>query len=500
MDRCARRWAAHDICAVLVRGGRTSAAARFRALFSQAAAGIGIISMSGLVVDGNDTWARQMGYPIEEMRGRALRDLFVPGTEPLALMRFLELLEGVRDSFRLELTHVRRDGRRYVLDLSMSRVHVDDAEPDFLVGIALDVTDRKRFEEKLWHEARHDPLTGLPNRTMFFERLRAALGGPDRSAPVGLCHVDLDGFKSVNDGLGHDVGDRLLVRVADRLREALTAPGTLLARLGGDEFGVVVDGTHGATAAEQAQLVLEVLAAPFTIDRHELALSASVGVADSTAVGADGRELMRAADVGLYRAKARGRGRVEVHDPRGDAQRVTHHVLATEMAAALAHGELFLEYQPLVTLADDTTRRVEALPRWRHPRLGLVPPDRLVELAQETGHTGALGRWVLTDACRTAARWRAGRPGRRSASTWTSPSASSTTPTCRRRWRRSWPRPACRRSCRTWRSPRAPCSARCRVPPTPWSGWRASVSGSSSTASAPGTRTWRAWPGCRSPS
>jgi diguanylate cyclase (GGDEF)-like protein len=393
VDRCARRWAAHDICAVLVRGGRTSAAARFRALFSQAAAGIGIISMSGLVVDGNDTWARQMGYPIEEMRGRALRDLFVPGTEPLALMRF-----------------------------------------------------------------------------------------------------------RVNDGLGHDVGDRLLVRVADRLREALTAPGTLLARLGGDEFGVVVDGTHGATAAEQAQLVLEVLAAPFTIDRHELALSASVGVADSTAVGADGRELMRAADVGLYRAKARGRGRVEVHDPRGDAQRVTHHVLATEMAAALAHGELFLEYQPLVTLADDTTRRVEALPRWRHPRLGLVPPDRLVELAQETGHTGALGRWVLTDACRTAARWRAGRPGRRSASTWTSPSASSTTPTCRRRWRRSWPRPACRRSCRTWRSPRAPCSARCRVPPTPWSGWRASVSGSSSTASAPGTRTWRAWPGCRSPS
>ncbi len=347
---------AHDICAVLVRGGRPSAAARFRALFSQAAAGIGNISMSGLVVDGNDTWARQMGYPIEEMRGRALRDLFVPGTEPLALMRFLELLEGVRDSFRLELTHVRRDGRRYVLDLSMSRVHVDDAEPDFLVGIALDVTDRKRFEEKLWHEARHDPLTGLPNRTMFFERLRAALGGPDRSAPVGLCHVDLDGFKSVNDGLGHDVGDRLLVRVADRLREALTAPGTLLARLGGDEFGVVVDGTHGATAAEQAQLVLEVLAAPFTIDRHELALSASVGVADSTAVGADGRELMRAADVGLYRAKARGRGRVEVHDPRGDAQRVTHHVLATEMAAALAHGELFLEYQPLVTLADDTTR------------------------------------------------------------------------------------------------------------------------------------------------
>jgi diguanylate cyclase (GGDEF)-like protein len=205
--------------------------------------------MSGLVVDGNDTWARQMGYPIEEMRGRALRDLFVPGTEPLALMRF-----------------------------------------------------------------------------------------------------------RVDDGLGHDVGDRLLVRVADRLREALTAPGTLLARLGGDEFGVVVDGTHGATAAEQAQLVLEVLAAPFTIDRHELALSASVGVADSTAVGADGRELMRAADVGLYRAKARGRGRVEVHDPRGDAQRVTHHVLATEMAAALAHGELFLEYQPLVTLADDTTR------------------------------------------------------------------------------------------------------------------------------------------------
>jgi diguanylate cyclase (GGDEF)-like protein/PAS domain S-box-containing protein len=384
---------------------RRHSEARFRALFSQAAAGIGILSTSGLVLDGNDTWSQQMGYPIEQMRGRPLEDLVTPGSEPIALTRFQELVGGDRDSFRLEFVHVRRDGRPYVLDLSVSRVHAGGGEPDFLVGIAVDVTERKRLEEKLWHEARHDPLTGLPNRTMFFERLGAVLTAPRPSSRVGVCYIDLDGFKSINDGLGHDVGDRVLVHVADRLGTAVAGPSTLLARLGGDEFGIVVDGAGGVTAGEQAQRVLEALCAPFAIDDRELTVSASVGVVDSATAGSDVQAVMRAADISLYQAKARGRGRLQVHDPRTDAHHVTRHALATEMAAALARGEFFLEYQPLVSLADNTVRRVEALLRWRHPVRGLVPPNRFIELAEENGQMGSLGLWAVRTACQAAHEW-----------------------------------------------------------------------------------------------
>jgi diguanylate cyclase (GGDEF)-like protein/PAS domain S-box-containing protein len=392
---------------------RRHSEARFRALFNQAAAGIGIISTSGLVMDGNDTWSKQMGYPIDEMRGRPLADLVTPGSEPIALTRFQELVGGDRDSFRLEFVHVRRDGRPYVLDLSVSRVHTGGGEPDFLVGIAVDVTERKRLEEKLWHEARHDPLTGLPNRTKFFERLAAILTPPRPSSRVGVCYIDLDGFKSINDGLGHDVGDQLLVHVADRLGNAVATPSTLLARLGGDEFGIVVDGARGVTAREQAHLVLEALSAPFAIDGRELTISASVGVVDSPTAGSDVQAVMRAADISLYRAKARGRGRLELHDPRTDAHHVTRHALATEMAAALARGEFFLEYQPLVSLADYTVRRVEALLRWRHPVRGLLQPDRFIELAEENGQIGSLGLWAVRTACQAANEWQASCKGQR---------------------------------------------------------------------------------------
>ncbi len=384
--------------------------ARFRALFNHAAAGIGVISMAGLVLDGNDTWSQQMGYPIEEMRGRAIPDLVTSGSEPIAMTRFQELIAGERDSFRLEFTHVRRDGRPYVLDLSVSRVHTGD-EPDFLVGIAIDVTERKRLEDQLWHESRHDPLTGLPNRTLFFERLSAMLDAPHPSAPVGVCYLDLDGFKSINDGLGHDVGDQLLVQVADRLRDTLTAQGTLLARLGGDEFGIIPDGTSGVTPHQLAQQVLDVLGTPFRVDERELTVSASVGVVDSATGGTDVQVLMRAADISLYQAKARGRGRLELHDPRAGARDVARHTLTTELAAALTRGEFFLEYQPLVSLADHTTRRVEALLRWRHPVLGLVPPDRFIAMAEENGSIDSLGRWALRTACGAAKNWRTRFPG-----------------------------------------------------------------------------------------
>jgi diguanylate cyclase (GGDEF)-like protein/PAS domain S-box-containing protein len=381
---------------------RQTSEARFRALFDQAAVGIGLISLTGRVIDGNAAWAAMMGYPTAEMRGLTMIELTTPGGSEPAMARFQELLAGTRDHFRLEIVHTRRDGTSLNLDLSVSKVQSTDDEADFIVGVAVDVTERRLLEDRLWHEARHDPLTGLPNRTLFFERLDTLLEAADEERPVGICYIDLDGFKSINDGLGHDVGDRVLVRVADRLSRAVCAPESLLARLGGDEFGVLIDGTD---PGDQAARVLAALVDPITLDGRELTVSASIGVVDTATAGPAADQLMRAADITLYAAKAKGRGRWERHEPKRNADQVTRHALGTEMAAALARGEFFLEYQPLVSLIDGTLHRVEALVRWQHPELGLLPPDAFIEMAEENGHIVALGRWVLATATQAAADW-----------------------------------------------------------------------------------------------
>ncbi|HST85614.1 MAG TPA: EAL domain-containing protein [Kineosporiaceae bacterium] len=381
---------------------RHTSEARFRAVFAQAAVGIGLISMTGRVIDANAAWAAMMGYEVAQMRGLTMTELVTPGGSRPALRRFEEVLVGTRDHFRLEIAHENRNGNRLHLDLSVSTVKSADGTPDFLVGVAVDITERKRLEDRLWQESRHDPLTGLPNRTLFFEHLDALLTLLRPERPVGICYIDLDGFKSINDGLGHDVGDRLLIRVASRLSDAVTAPGSLLARLGGDEFGVLSD---GGDPGDQAGRILAALAEPITIDGRELSVSASIGVVDTVTAGSEAAALMRAADITLYQAKARGRGRWERHDPQRNAHQVTRHTLATEMSAALSRGEFFLDYQPLVSLRDGVVRRVEALVRWRHPRLGLLQPDEFIGMAEENGHIVALGRWVLRTASQAAAEW-----------------------------------------------------------------------------------------------
>jgi diguanylate cyclase (GGDEF)-like protein/PAS domain S-box-containing protein len=381
---------------------RHTSEARFRAFFTQAAVGIGLLTMTGRVIDGNGAWAEMMGFDVAAMRGLPIAEVVNPGGSRSAMRHLEQLMKGTRDHFRLEIAHDNRNGDRLFLDLSVSRVQTTDGAPDFLVGVAVDITERKRLEERLWQESRHDPLTGLPNRTLFFERLEALLSVHRDDRPVGICYIDLDGFKSINDGLGHDVGDRVLIRVAGRLSTAVAAPSSLLARLGGDEFGILID---GADPDEQAQRVLQALSAPITMDGRELSVSASIGVVDTVTAGTDTAALMRAADIALYLAKARGRGRWERHDPKRNAHQVTRHTLATEMSAALGRGEFFLEYQPLVSLRDGTLRRVEALVRWRHPRLGLLRPDEFIGMAEENGHIVALGSWVLRTASAAAADW-----------------------------------------------------------------------------------------------
>jgi diguanylate cyclase (GGDEF)-like protein len=275
-------------------------------------------------------------------------------------------------------------------------------------GYVQALRDQTRSEQR--RQARHDPLTGLPNRTRFFERLAAALAEP--GARVGVCHLDLDGFKAVNDTLGHDIGDLLLVAVGRRLDSCAGARGHLVARMGGDEFAVLVERSAGTDPVTGlADALLAALDAPVQVAEHSLAVSASMGVVERPADGTTPAEVMKAADTTLYWAKSDGRGRWAVFDPQRNAREVTRHTLRTTMRAGLDAGEFTVDYQPLVRLADGAPRGVEALVRWRHPALGTVPPDQFIGLAEETGLIVPLGRWILEQACRHARDWQREFPG-----------------------------------------------------------------------------------------
>jgi diguanylate cyclase (GGDEF)-like protein len=255
--------------------------------------------------------------------------------------------------------------------------------------------------------AMHDPLTGLPNRAMFFERLGSAL----ESHPVGVCYLDLDGFKVVNDTLGHDVGDRLLQTIADRLAETLGGDGHLVGRMGGDEFVVLVEECTGTDQMTRiARGALDAVRLPVWLDGHEINVSASIGVVDRFPAGGTPSELMKAADTTLYWAKEDGPGRWALFDAERHAREVSRYQLSARMHEALAHEAFFVEYQPLVRLSDNRVTGVEALVRWHHRELGVLGPDVFVEVAEETGLIVPLGRWVLAEACRQGRTWQDSYP------------------------------------------------------------------------------------------
>ncbi|WP_433755499.1 putative bifunctional diguanylate cyclase/phosphodiesterase [Nocardia sp. CA-135398] len=263
-------------------------------------------------------------------------------------------------------------------------------------------------EARLRYRAHHDQLTGLPNRTKFIEALAAAFADP--SADFGLCYLDLDHFKLVNDTFGHAFGDQLLIQVGARLR-ACAQPGRLVARMGGDEFVILVP-RSGETVAAVAKHMLDAFTRPFDIDGHHLTVTASIGVMEGRTEHTTADELLQAVDTTMYWAKAAGRARYAVFDADRGRREHTRAELSAAMPAALLHDELFLDYQPIVALADQRMIAVEALVRWRHPELGVLAPAQFVDLAEDNGHIGALGAQVLERACRDSRDWHDRFPGR----------------------------------------------------------------------------------------
>jgi len=260
----------------------------------------------------------------------------------------------------------------------------------------------RNSEERRWHEARHDPLTGLPNRLGLTEQLTRTLDRAEPAGTIGLCLLDLDRFHALNDTLGPDTADRLLATVAVRLSEH--AGGRLLARLGGDEFALLVPGGHDLVRS--ATTLLEALAgAPLQVGPTPLTVTASAGLTERRVAGLDVDELLRSADIALTWAKSDGRNRWRRFDPVRNAADTARWSLAAELPAAVRDGALEVHYQPMVGLADGRLHAVEALVRWKHPRHGLLLPGRFIAAAEETGLVVPLGRQVLAAACAEAASW-----------------------------------------------------------------------------------------------
>ncbi|SDF43340.1 PAS domain S-box-containing protein/diguanylate cyclase (GGDEF) domain-containing protein [Blastococcus fimeti] len=297
------------------------------------------------------------------------------------------------------------DGQELWLGVRLADL-TDDPDVRGVVVHATDITERKRAEQTLSHQAFHDGLTGLANRALFTDRVEQALRHNARHGDASaVVYIDLDGFKAVNDGLGHQAGDLLLQEVAARLTSTVRG-GDTLARLGGDEFAILVEQTTGADEATVAgERVLAALGRPFAIGRQFVTVSGSIGIAvgDSDATS---DSMIRDADNAMYAAKAAGRGRVVVFDPAMRAAVVEQQELERALQGALGGGELRLVFQPVVALADERLAGFEALLRWHSPTLGSIPPDRFVPLAEDLDLIGEIGAWVLREACATAAAWR----------------------------------------------------------------------------------------------
>jgi len=358
--------------------------------------------LAGAITTWNAGAEKLLGYTAAQACALQIGELF---SSAAAAREILSQIRHGESSRPDEAVFARCDGSVVPVLLSVSPIRKPNGEPSGSAIIARDISARKEAEKEMAHRALHDHLTGLPNRLLLASRLAESIAcsGPARGTAV--IYVDLDGFKFVNDTLGHETGDFLLQQVAQRLSTCIRR-GDLLARMGGDEFMVVVNGVESdQTSVSVAGRLQAALRDPFFVAHHELVITASMGIAIYPRDGADVSTLRRNADAAMYEAKQAGKDRVHFYTPALGASFQARLELETDLRRALDHGDLRLHYQPIFSALDNRQTAYEALARWPHPHLGFVPPSQFIPVAEETGLIIRLGEWVLREACRECRWW-----------------------------------------------------------------------------------------------
>jgi diguanylate cyclase (GGDEF)-like protein/PAS domain S-box-containing protein len=384
---------------------RWEAEHRWQVAFERSPIGAAIVSPTWQLLQVNDSLAKMLGFTHEQLLQRRIDELTHPEDAASDAAAFGELLTGRRDRYEAQKRLVHADGHIVFGQLHVGVIRNSAGEIQSIVAQINDVSQRKQAEDRLAHRAMHDPLTELPNRTMLEELLSGYLCSGE---PAGVLYCDLDRFKIVNDSLGHEAGDELLLVLSHRLRDALP-DGITLGRVGGDEFVALAPGEGDPERLRAlAERLVAALEQPLVVRGHLHTASLSIGIT----VGVGGHdhpdEVLREADLALLRAKRRGRARIEVYDPTQDKPATLHELeLEHSLRSALGDNRGLLPYfQPIINLLDDSLVGYEALIRWQHAQHGLLDPDDFLPMAEQTGLIVPLGWWMLATSCRAASQAR----------------------------------------------------------------------------------------------